>query len=361
MAKGGVPDSLQAGGKALSLPAFLPDATRAVLRGLDPADLAACGIEAVMVNAFHLMTEPGPTVVAAAGGAGMFMGWDGPVFSDSGGFQLMSMIYRDKSAGTISDGGVTFYRSPGGRRKRYELTPESCIGTQFALGTDAMFCLDDCPKPRAGREAVAASVRRTIEWAKRCRAEFDRLVEGRRIGTGRPLLFAVVQGGSDRKERERCFTELARIGFDGYGFGGWPLDDDGNVDTEIMGFTASLAPPGAPLHALGVGNPAAVVAAYRLGYRLFDCSMPSRDGRHGRLWSFAPGGGLEFVTLNIGGEKNTRDGAPVSEGCECAACARHSRAYLHHLFAVDDSLGGRLATIHNLRTWAVLMKRLPKE
>jgi len=349
------------GSGPLRLPVFFPDATRAVLRSLDGDDLRKSKVEGVVVNAFHLLYEPGPSVIAELGGAGKYMGWDGPVVSDSGGFQLLSMIYRDKSLGTVSREGVVFHRKSGGERRKYSLTPEASIRIQFDLGANVMFCLDDCPLAGATGDALAASVGRTVEWAARCREEYSRQAAQRKIPEARkPLLFAVIQGGDDRNLRETCFRGLEKTGFDGYGFGGWPLDERGVVNTAILGFTAELVPRELPRFALGVGNPAAVVECHRLGYDMFDCSLPSRDARHKRLWVFASDPARDAVcgTMYIDREEYVRDGRPVSEFCDCHTCTRFSRAYLNHLFKIEDSLAFRLATMHNLRTYTRLMETL---
>jgi len=352
------PQSLRYRSGTVRLPVFLPDATRAVLKSLDAEDLKTCGIEALMVNAFHLMSDPGTTVVESAGGVKKFMGWDRLTASDSGGFQLLSMIYRDKSVGNISDEGVVFHRSSGGNKRKYSLTPESSIQVQFALGTDLMFCLDDCPPAGAKSDAVANSVRRTIEWGKRCREEFQRQVEARKLSAeNRPLLFAIIQGGNDNSLRQECYRGLAPAGFDGFGFGGWPLDEQGKPDLAILEFTASLVPAELPRFALGVGSPGALADGYRLGYDIFDCTMPSRDARHGRLYILG-GSGLACQSINIKKEDFVRDHRPVAEDCDCLACRKYSRAYISHLFSVADPLSARLSTIHNMRCWARMVERL---
>ena len=353
------PQTLRYRSGTTRLPVFLPDATRAVLKSLDTEDLKACGIEALMVNAFHLMSDPGTTVIESAGGVKKFMRWDRLTASDSGGFQLLSMIYRDKSAGKVSDEGVVFHRSSGSGKKKYSLTPESSIQIQFALGTDQFFCLDDCPPAGAKPETGEQSVKRTVEWGKRCRDEFQKQVEARKLSPeNRPLLFAIIQGANDRRLREQCYKGLSSGGgFDGFGFGGWPLDEQGKPDLGILGFVASLVPMELPRFALGVGSPGALEEGYRLGYDIFDCTMPSRDARHGRLYLLGQDG-LKCSSINIKKEDFVRDNRPVSESCDCLTCKKYSRSYVSHLFAVEDPLSARLSTIHNMRTWARMMERL---
>ncbi|MFC2015456.1 tRNA-ribosyltransferase family protein [Chloroflexota bacterium] len=348
----------------LRLPAYFPDATRAVVRTVDSSDLEASGVQGLVVNVFHLATRPGVGLIKAAGGIHTFMSWHRPVASDSGGFQLMSMIRENSRYGTISDRGIHFTDIDGSRDKVL-FTPERSIRLQFDLGSDLMICLDDCPSPEASAEEVESAVARTIHWAGRCRTEFDRLlgVSGRTRGT-RPLLFGVIQGGYDKVQRERCARELLALGFDGFGFGGWPLTTGGRLAAEILAHTADLVPGHLPLFALGVGKPEHIVHCFQMGWRIFDCVLPTRDARHGRLYTFNASG-LDQVDVHEPGfyrfvyprdAKHKRQTWPVSEMCDCPCCARYSLAYLHHLFDIGDPLALRLATLHNLRFYTQLIE-----
>ena len=268
---------------ALRLPAFLPDGTRAVVRGLDAADLKACGIEAMMVNALHLSTNPGTSTVAALGGVHKFMGWDGITASDSGGFQAWSLAHANAKLGSVTDKGFVYRHEKKG--PKHLLTPEKCIRHQLELGTDILFCLDQCTHPDDSQDVQETSVARTIAWAKRCRDEYIARV-GAAPGSDvadRPLLFAVVQGGNSRDLRTRCADQLADMGFDGFGFGGWPIADGGGL-TDMVARVVELLPQHAPKHALGIGKPDNIVAAWQAGYRLFDCAIPTRDARRRRLY-----------------------------------------------------------------------------
>jgi queuine tRNA-ribosyltransferase len=361
-----IPTGLSTPHGPLALPAYFPDATRAVVRTVDSRDLEACGIQGLVVNAFHLSTRPGAGLIKQAGGIHAFMDWRRPIASDSGGFQLMSMIRENARYGTVSDRGIHFVDADGSREKVL-FTPEHSIRLQFDLGADLMVCLDDCPRPDAAPAEVAESVRRTVAWARRCRAEFDRLLEATGRGQEvRPLLFGVVQGGYDRAQRERCAHGLLEIGFDGFGFGGWPLTPEGALAEEILAWTAELVPDALPRFALGVGKPEHIVRCFQAGWRIFDCVLPTRDARHGRLyaWSAArlkqvnvqPAG--FYYHVYIRDEKHKRQKGPVSTACDCPCCRHYSLAYLHHLFEIDDALGLRLATLHNLRFYAQLMERI---
>lgn len=346
--------------KKINFPIYFPDATRAIVRSLDSQDLKTAKIEGLVVNTYHLLSQPGTTVIKQAGGIKKFMGWDGWVASDSGGFQLLSLIYRNSGFGRISNRGVVFYRGSRGKKKRYDFTPEKSIQVQFGLGADILICLDDCPAKNATSEEIELSVNRTIEWAKRCKDEFEKLVDFYKITENQqPLLLAVIQGGDDKKQREKCAKELLKIGFGAYGFGGWPLDENNVFNQEIVGFTASLTPGNQPKFALGIGNPRAIIEGFRVGYHIFDCVLPTRDARHKRLYIFDKNP-EKTSFIYIDREKYVRDFRPISESCDCHACQHYSRAYLHHLFEIEESLAWRLATIHNLRTYSRLIEYLRK-
>jgi queuine tRNA-ribosyltransferase len=202
------------------------------------------------------------------------------------------------------------------------------------------------------------AVARTVAWAERCRAEFDRLTAEK---SEKPKLFAVVQGGGSKELRKQCADQLLEIGFDGYGYGGWPLDSDGNLLTEMVGYVREIIPEEFPLHALGIGHPENVAATAELGYQMFDSALPTRDARRGRLYTFTSEAGLGgkwFSFLYINDEKHIKSNQPISEFCDCAACAKYSRGYLHHLFKINDHLFPRLATIHNLRFMRLLEQRI---
>ena len=346
----------------LKFPVFLPDATRGVIRTLDTRDLSECGIEALMVNAMHLQNHPGVTVISSLGGIHSFMDWKGPVASDSGGFQIFSLMHRGSSEGAVSQHGFSF--SLGNEKRRRKLTPETSIHRQLRLGSDILFCLDHCTHPDSDNTVQRESVNNTVRWAKMCKEAFEKIVKN--LDGGRPLLFAVVQGGESRELRRECAERLFEIGFDGYGYGGWPVDAEGRLLPSVE-YTAQLIPSGVPKHALGIGKPETLVEAFRIGYELFDCVIPTRDARHRRLYVFPQdpltvdlGVPKFYVNVYMEDEKHARGGRPVSETCDCACCSHYTRAYLHHLFKIGDPLASRLATIHNLRFYVRLIERLRK-
>ena len=346
----------------LELPAFLPDGTQGVVRSVSAQDLEACRVQAVQMNVYHLMQRPGTSTIQALGGLHRMAAWSRPIFTDSGGFQVYSLIRQNPKVGSITDRGATF--RPGGDRK-YILTPEKSIQLQFSYGSDMLICLDDCTGPDDPPAAQADSVRRTIRWATECKKTYLRLVEQKRLGEAeRPRLMAVIQGGLSPDLRRECAEALLDIGFDAYGYGGWPLDASNNLLTEMVSLVRELVPREFPVHALGIGHPASVVACVKMGYELFDSTMPTRDARHGRLYSFTvdpKAGPLHspfFRYVYVKDDKHIKTNRPVSPFCECPVCAHYSLGYLHHLFKINDSLYPRLATLHNLRFMMQLMDSL---
>lgn len=346
----------------LALPAYLPDATFAQVRALDAQDLRNCQVKAVMMNTFHLMSRPGSSTIKSLGGLHAMSGWDGPIFADSGGFQAYSLIRQNPAAGRFSEDGL-IYQPPGSAR-RILLTPEKCVQLQLAFGADVLFCLDDCTHVDDSEAEQRLSVHRTIAWAKRCRKEFDTLTRSGK--TPPPLLFAVVQGGDIPELRRECANALLEIGFDGYGYGGWPLDGEGALVEDSLILTRELIPEKYVLHALGIGHPVNVARCARLGYGIFDSAMPTRDARHGRLYRFKENttsisgrSWLEYVYISD--EKHRRSSQPVEPGCDCPVCAQVSLGYLRHLFKLGDCLYQRLATMHNLHFMARLTERLRAE
>jgi len=237
----------------------------------------------------------------------------------------------------------------------------------MAYDSDVIICLDDCTHVDAPRSVQEQSVRRTIAWAKRCKQEYIRIAEQKKLEPkDQPRIFAVIQGGGCQDLRKQCADELLEIGFDGFGFGGWPLDSQGNLLIDILEFVRRSFPQKFPLHALGVGHPGNVAVCFHLGYSLFDSAMPTRDARHGRLYTFtiptefnldsSSNRWFEYVYINDA--KHIKSSDPVSEYCDCLTCRQYSLGYLHHLFKIEDTLYYRLATIHNVRFMTQLCERL---
>ncbi len=347
----------------ISLPQFVPDATRAVVRGVQTSALSQAGVDAILVSTAHLVSQPGTSVVRALGGVHRFMGWPGPVISDSGGFQAFSLLTGQKGLAAVSDAGLSYRFSP--KQRFRDLTPKSCIEIQLHLGADIVYCLDYCTHPLAPDAEQEKSVALTIRWATECRAVFDRLVADT-PPLQRPKLFAVVQGGQRADLRTRCADALVNLGFDGYGFGGYPIAAGRLVDEVEL--TARLLPPGAVLHGLGIGTPESLVAAWRCGYSIFDCTLPTRNARRGVLYTDLDtrdlaGEGKVSRIARMSDEKWVRAAGPVDPRCDCELCVGYSAGYLAHLFRVEDSLAHTLASVHNLRFYgrltAALRERVP--
>lgn len=352
---------------ALALPQFLPDATFGQVRGLDALATAASGVKAVMMNTFHLMQKPGSGTIRSLGGLRQMTGWEGAIFTDSGGFQAYSLIRQNSRFGQLHDNGITFL--PSGKDRKFLLTPEKCVQLQMGFGAQVIFCLDDCTHVDDPLEEQEKSVARTVAWGERCKKEYTRLLEEKQAGDGqRPLIFAVVQGGQSLELRTRCAQALLETGFDGYGYGGWPLDESGALVEDMLALTRELIPARYPLHALGVGHPPSIARCARMGYSLFDSAMPTRDARHGRLYRFTNRESVNLVEskewfeyVYISDKRHHRTSAPIEDGCECPVCSRYSLAYLRHLFKLNDSLYLQLATMHNLAFMARLMERIRKD
>ncbi|GHO89017.1 tRNA guanosine(34) transglycosylase Tgt [Dictyobacter formicarum] len=355
--------SLQLPHGNIDLPVFMPDATLGVVRSTDATDLQNCQIQALVMNTFHLMQRPGTSTIQALGGLHTMSGWRGPIVTDSGGFQAYSLIQQNAKFGSLSADGIIF--KPEGSDRKFQLTPEKAIQLQMSYGADIIMCLDYCTHVDAAYDLQAEAVSRTIDWARRSKKEYERLLKQKKLAEEkRPLLFGVVQGGGSEELRRRCAEALLEIGFDGFGYGGWPLDKHGNLLTDIITYTRGLIPSHYQMHALGVGHPGSIAELTRLGYGIFDCAMPTRDARHARLYSFTSAatsfssGEKWFTYLYMNDDKYIKNDRPVSEFCDCLCCTHYSAGYLHHLFKINDTLFFRLATIHNLRFMTMLTQRI---
>lgn len=352
---------------SITTPFFMPDATRATVRGLTSEGIEKTGTEALVVNTYHLFLQPGEDLIKKAGGIHAFMNWQHPVLSDSGGYQVYSLIHKNPDMGRITENGAEFRSVLDG--SKHLLTPERAIQIQFDLGVDMMVCLDD-PRPNTAREKeMTESVERTLRWARRCKDEYTRQIEARGMTEEtRPLLFGVVQGGMIAELRKLCAGELAKIGFDGYGFGGRHVDKDGNFLTDILKVTANAIPEDSIRFALGIGTPEDIVRSYALGWDMFDCVIPTREGRHGRLFimsenfselSLTDDPGVSFYeTINIKNEQFMEDFTPVDSTCDCTLCTKYTKSYLRHLLRVAEPLALSLASEHNLRFYARLIEKL---
>ncbi len=348
--------------KVYELPVFLPDATKAVTKGVDSLDLKSSGVKGVVVNTYHLLTNPGIEVLKKAGGIKKFMNYHGLVVSDSGGWQVFSLIHRSNKKGKITDAGVVFTL---GVSKKEIFTPQKSLQAQFDIGSDIIICLDDFTPPNASKSEAKKTVERTVKWAKVSRMEYEKQLERRGISQkNRPLLLAVVQGGYFKDLRKRCAEELQQVGFDGYGYGGYVIDEAGNLDLSLSKYIAGLLPNDKIKFALGMGRPNDIAGLSEMGWDVFDCTLPTRDARHKRLYAFSKKPKnlkdmknqktYEYIYIDKGKYKD--DQSPISKYCHCYVCSNFSRSYLRHLFKIGDTSAYRLATMHNLRFYTQVME-----
>lgn len=349
----------------LKTPFFMPDATRAALKGLSQKDIEALGLEAMVVNTFHLYLQPGSKKIRQLGGVHKFMNTSIPLVSDSGGFQVFSLIHRAKGMGSIDDHGAKF-KSPVDGSWHF-LDPKKSIDVQLDLGTDIVICLDDCPPNEADENDIKKAIKRTITWGSACKNHFESELRKRKVKKeNQPKLLAVIQGGKSSKLRKYCAAELQKIGFDGYGYGARPVDEHGNFMSEILKITADSCPEESFRFALGIGTPDDIVKCAMMGYDLFDCVIPTREGRHARLFYFS---GKELLTksrqpakfyktINISNSKYSSDKLPINPDSKLGELRNYSKAYLYHLFKIKDPLGPRLASLQNLEFYNNLMRKI---
>lgn len=355
------PQSFKSKHGNIPLPVFFPDATRAVLRTLDSKDIESTHTLGILVNTYHLFKDLGKKVIKEHGGIREFMNFSGGAISDSGGFQVMSLAKSPGNKGKITDYGVTFTLSG---QDKISLTPEESIDFQIALGTDMVVVLDDFTPPDATYDQAKETVERTLLWARRSKEEFTKQTRGKK---NKPYLLGVVQGGFYQDLRAYCTAELVKIGFDGLGYGGWPIKE-GIFDYESAQTIKDNSPDNYLLYGLGIGKPEEIVAMVDMGYHIFDCVLPTRDARHKRLYVYTADSidtidvhAPKFYSYYVPDkERYYHDTHSVSKACDCHLCTNYSRAYLAHLFRTGDYTAGRLATIHNLRFYSLLMEKLRK-
>jgi queuine tRNA-ribosyltransferase len=309
-------------------PAFMPVGTKATVKTVDPDELRALGAQIVLGNTYHLHFRPGEDVIAELGGLHSFMAWDGPILTDSGGFQVFSL--RDTLL-AADDDGVTFRSVYDGAAERF--TPELAAHIQSEFGSDIAMCLDICLPAGVPRAELEEAVRRTSLWAERQR-DLPRAPGQHR--------FAITQGGLDGELRRRSSEELVALGFDGYAIGGLSVGEHREPMFEATSHAASLLPDTKPRYFMGIGDPEGVIEVIARGVDMFDCVLPTRTARTGSALTFEG-------RLNLRNARFARDPRPLDEGCACPACSRFSRAYIRHLVNQQEILGIRLISLHNLR------------
>jgi queuine tRNA-ribosyltransferase len=319
-------------------PVFMPVGTYGTVKAMLPRDLREIGAQICLGNTFHLWLRPGLPVIAAHGGLHRFMGWDGPILTDSGGFQVFSLGALRK----IGEDGVRF-SSPINGDKLF-LTPEESMRIQRVLNSDVVMIFDECTPYPASFDAAAASMRLSLRWARRSRDEFDRLENPN-------ALFGIVQGGMHEALRDESLAGLRDIGFDGFAIGGLSVGEPKEDMARILAHTTPRLPAAKPRYLMGVGTPEDLVHGVQAGIDMFDCVMPTRNARNGHLFT-------RHGDVRIKNAQYKDDPHPLDESCDCYTCRNFSRAYLHHLFRVGEILGAQLNTIHNLRYYQTLMREL---
>jgi queuine tRNA-ribosyltransferase len=316
-------------------PAFMATATAATVKAMHWRDVQTTGAELAICNTYHLMLRPGAEQVAALGGLHKFTGWQGPIVTDSGGYQVMSL----SKLRNITEQGVTFRSHVDGTA--YELTPERSMKIQRLLDSNITMAFDECTPFPATPEVAAASMRMSMRWAARSRQAFQQ-----RDGYG---LFGIVQGSVYPELRAESATALKQIGFDGYAVGGLAVGEGQEMMLTMLDATVSHLPVDRPRYLMGVGRPDDIVGSVARGIDMFDCVMPTRSGRTGQAFT-------RRGTINIRNARHARDHRPLDESCTCPTCQNHSRAYLHHLFRCEEMLGPMLLTWHNLHYYQQLMR-----
>ena len=316
-------------------PAFMPVGTAATVKAMMPESVKATGADILLGNTYHLMLRPTAERIDRLGGLHKFMNWEGPILTDSGGFQVMSLADLRK----LTEKGVTFKSHIDG--SKHELTPERSMEIQKLLGSDIVMCFDECPALPATDEAVAASMRLSMRWAQRSRDAF-----GDRPGHA---LFGIQQGGVTQELREESAKALVEIGFDGYAVGGLAVGEGQEAMFGVLDYAPDMLPTDKPRYLMGVGKPDDIVGAVKRGIDMMDCVLPSRSGRTGQAWT-------RRGQVNIKNARHQDDPRPLDESCTCPACRNYSRAYLHHVFRAQEMISGMLLTWHNLHYYQELMQ-----
>jgi queuine tRNA-ribosyltransferase len=336
----------------INTPVFMPVGTQGTIKTLTNAEVKECGAEIILGNAYHLYLRPGLDVIKKAGGLHKFMGWDRPILTDSGGYQVFSLAKLRK----LNDEGAEFSSHIDGAK--HFLTPEKVIEIQQALGSDIMMMFDECVQYPAARDYVEQSLKLTTKWACRSKEYFRGpgggdsrpRSEGRdRRGPDRQLLFGIVQGSTYLDLRKKAVEDLIKIGFDGYAIGGVSVGEPNGLIHEIASYTAALLPEDKARYLMGVGTPCDMLEAISGGVDMFDCVVPTRNGRNGQAFTSAG-------ELQLRNAEYKEDFRPVDDTCECYTCRTHTRSYIRHLFNTKELLGLRLVSLHNIHFYVRLIR-----
>jgi len=317
----------------IETPVFMPVGTQATVKGLLPEQVEALGAQIILGNTYHLALRPGGELIAGLGGLHRFMGWSRPILTDSGGFQVYSLA----PTRSIDDHAASFRSHIDGAL--FELTPERAVQIQEQLGSDIAMCLDECPPFGTSPERLREAVRRTIHWAERC------LDAQRRSDQA---LFGIVQGATSLELREICAEALTKLDFPGYALGGFSVGETPEQMASVLAQSAAMLPEHKPRYLMGVGRPEDILAAVASGVDMFDCVLPTRNGRNAQAFT-------SFGPIKLRNAIHRRDPQPLDPACDCPACRKFSRAYLHHLFNVEEMLGPILVSLHNIAFYLRLM------
>jgi queuine tRNA-ribosyltransferase len=340
----------------IETPFFMPIATQGAVKTLSSSDMKELGAQILLSNTYHLLLRPGFDAMKKLGGLHKFMGWDGPILTDSGGYQVFSLATKGPNV-KVSDQSVEFKSHLDGTK--IELTPELSIKMQHeAIGSDIAMQLDEVAPGDSDKEVYESAMKRSLKWAERCKKQSEKLKDKSK------KIFGIVQGGTHEDLREESIKGLVDIGFDGYAIGGLSVGESREDAYRIAEFCCDRLPEDKPRYFMGGGMPEEIVHYVSLGIDMFDCVLPTRNARHGTLfvWNDDPSkvdlNGDFYSKLIITNEANQFDQGPIDPHCDCIACQTTSRAYLRHLFATGETLGMRLATIHNLSFYLRLMQEL---
>ncbi len=317
----------------IATPVFMPVGTQATVKGLTPEMVRSVGAQIILGNTYHLALRPGDELIRDLGGLHRFMHWDRPILTDSGGFQVFSLASQAK----ITDEGAKFRSHIDG--SPLELTPEKAVEIQQNLGSDIAMVLDECPPAQSDPAVMRNAVRRSILWAGRCQRHHSRAEQA---------LFAIVQGGLDVGLRAECAHELVAMEFPGYALGGFSVGEAPEQMHAALPACAALLPEAKPRYLMGVGRPQDLLVGVAAGIDMFDCVMPTRNGRNALAFTYDG-------PLRLRNAKHRRDPGPLASDCDCYCCANFSRAYLHHLFAAEEMLGPTLLSLHNIAYYLRLM------
>jgi queuine tRNA-ribosyltransferase len=320
-------------------PVFMPVGTLATVKAMSPEDLSECGAQIILGNTYHLYLRPGCDVVQQFSGLHRFMGWDKPILTDSGGFQIFSLAKLVK----ITDEGAAFQSHIDG--SSHLLTPEKAIEIQITLGSDIIMSLDQCIAYPAEKKDAKDALELTTRWSQRCKTYWEENTPGENA------LFGIVQGGMFKDLRKESAEALGEIGFSGYALGGLSVGEPKDIMYEIADYALPVLPDEKPKYIMGVGTPEDLVMLVEMGADMFDCVMPTRNARNGQLFT-------ESGTINICNARFRSDTEPVDTECKCYTCQNYSRAYLRHLYQAREILAYRLNTIHNIHYYTRLMQEM---